>query len=197
MPARSSSCLLALLITWNNHQSSGLLAAHALACLVGRLVFYCSAACLQNKEAEEGGSQAKAPAASDAPTRVTRAASRSRASGVAAAEVCLAHMCCIGRGTKLTFGVCELSYRWPHSVCSPCVTGRTIVAWCRCMKAWQAACMPLGQGNSKNRLAIIDCYRGFRHNMGLPARGQRTHGNEISPKNLLRRLLLPLKQSLM
>ena len=31
--------------------------------------------------------------------------------------------------------------------------------------------------NSKNRLILIGCYRGFRHNMGLPVRGQRTHGN--------------------
>lgn len=31
--------------------------------------------------------------------------------------------------------------------------------------------------NSKNRLVSIGCYRGFRHNMGLPVRGQRTHGN--------------------
>ena len=27
------------------------------------------------------------------------------------------------------------------------------------------------------RLMKIGCYRGFRHNIGLPARGQRTHGN--------------------
>lgn len=31
--------------------------------------------------------------------------------------------------------------------------------------------------NNKNRLIQIGCYRGFRHNIGLPARGQRTHGN--------------------
>ena len=31
--------------------------------------------------------------------------------------------------------------------------------------------------NNKNRLKTIGCYRGFRHNIGLPVRGQRTHGN--------------------
>ncbi len=31
--------------------------------------------------------------------------------------------------------------------------------------------------NIQNRLVFIGCYRGFRHNMGLPVRGQRTHGN--------------------
>lgn len=31
--------------------------------------------------------------------------------------------------------------------------------------------------NSKNRLVSIGCYKGFRHSMGLPVRGQRTHGN--------------------
>ena len=31
--------------------------------------------------------------------------------------------------------------------------------------------------NNKNRLRYIGCYRGFRHNIGLPVRGQRTHGN--------------------
>ena len=31
--------------------------------------------------------------------------------------------------------------------------------------------------NSKKRLFFIGCYRGFRHHIGLPVRGQRTHGN--------------------
>lgn len=31
--------------------------------------------------------------------------------------------------------------------------------------------------NNKNRLKFIGCYRGFRHHIGLPVRGQRTHGN--------------------
>lgn len=31
--------------------------------------------------------------------------------------------------------------------------------------------------NNRNRLIQIGCYRGFRHNIGLPVRGQRTHGN--------------------
>jgi len=36
--------------------------------------------------------------------------------------------------------------------------------------------------NSKNRLVFIGCYRGFRHNMGLPVRGQRTHTNARTAK---------------
>jgi len=36
--------------------------------------------------------------------------------------------------------------------------------------------------NNKNRLVFIGCYRGFRHNMGLPVRGQRTHGNARTAK---------------
>ena len=31
--------------------------------------------------------------------------------------------------------------------------------------------------NNKKRLLSIGCYRGFRHTIGLPVRGQRTHGN--------------------
>ena len=31
--------------------------------------------------------------------------------------------------------------------------------------------------NNTQRLQKIGCYRGFRHTVGLPARGQRTHGN--------------------
>ena len=31
--------------------------------------------------------------------------------------------------------------------------------------------------NNKKRLLSIGCYRGFRHSIGLPVRGQRTHGN--------------------
>ena len=31
--------------------------------------------------------------------------------------------------------------------------------------------------NNKKRLLSISCYRGFRHSIGLPVRGQRTHGN--------------------
>ena len=31
--------------------------------------------------------------------------------------------------------------------------------------------------NNTQRLIQIGCYRGFRHHIGLPARGQRTHGN--------------------
>jgi small subunit ribosomal protein S13 len=30
---------------------------------------------------------------------------------------------------------------------------------------------------NKERLVFISSYRGFRHNQGLPCRGQRTHGN--------------------
>lgn len=56
-----------------------------------RLIYDCTAAFLQDKG--EGGSQAEA-AAADAPTRVTRASSRSRASS-AAADVCLSHTCSI------------------------------------------------------------------------------------------------------
>lgn len=41
--------------------------------------------------------------------------------------------------------------------------------------------------NNKNRLVSIGCYRGFRHNMGLPVRGQRTHGNARTAKALLRK----------
>ena len=33
------------------------------------------------------------------------------------------------------------------------------------------------KGSNTQRLIQIGCYRGFRHNIGLPARGQRTHGN--------------------
>ena len=40
--------------------------------------------------------------------------------------------------------------------------------------------------NSKNRLVFIGCYRGFRHNMGLPVRGQRTHGNARTARRMKR-----------
>ena len=40
--------------------------------------------------------------------------------------------------------------------------------------------------NSKNRLVLIGCYRGFRHNIGLPVRGQRTHGNARTARRILR-----------
>lgn len=43
--------------------------------------------------------------------------------------------------------------------------------------------------NSKNRLVFIGCYRGFRHNMGLPVRGQRTHGNARTARALRGRTL--------
>ena len=38
--------------------------------------------------------------------------------------------------------------------------------------------------NNKNRLIQIGCYRGFRHNIGLPVRGQRTHGNARTVRRL-------------
>jgi len=42
--------------------------------------------------------------------------------------------------------------------------------------------------NNKNRLISIGCYRGFRHNIGLPVRGQRTHGNaRTAKKQVLRK----------
>nr|QES94793.1 ribosomal protein S13 [Trebouxia lynnae] len=41
--------------------------------------------------------------------------------------------------------------------------------------------------NDKNRLVSISCYRGFRHNMGLPVRGQRTHGNARTARALQRK----------
>lgn len=37
-----------------------------------------------------------------------------------------------------------------------------------------------------NRLGFIGCYRGFRHNIGLPVRGQRTHGNARTARSLRR-----------
>ena len=39
--------------------------------------------------------------------------------------------------------------------------------------------------DNRNRLIQIGCYRGFRHNIGLPARGQRTHGNARTARRLL------------
>ncbi len=38
--------------------------------------------------------------------------------------------------------------------------------------------------NNKNRLIGIGCYRGFRHNIGLPVRGQRTHGNARTARRM-------------
>lgn len=38
--------------------------------------------------------------------------------------------------------------------------------------------------NSKSRLINIGCYRGFRHNIGLPVRGQRTHGNARTARRM-------------
>jgi len=38
--------------------------------------------------------------------------------------------------------------------------------------------------NNKNRLIAIGCYRGFRHNIGLPVRGQRTHGNARTARRM-------------
>ena len=38
--------------------------------------------------------------------------------------------------------------------------------------------------NNKNRLKTIGCYRGFRHNIGLPVRGQRTHGNARTARRM-------------
>lgn len=38
--------------------------------------------------------------------------------------------------------------------------------------------------NNKNRLKFIGCYRGFRHNIGLPVRGQRTHGNARTARRM-------------
>ena len=38
--------------------------------------------------------------------------------------------------------------------------------------------------NNKQRLVSIGCYRGFRHNMGLPVRGQRTHGNARTARRM-------------
>ena len=39
------------------------------------------------------------------------------------------------------------------------------------------------------RLIRIACYRGFRHNEGLPVRGQRTHGNSRTVRKLKSNLL--------
>ena len=40
--------------------------------------------------------------------------------------------------------------------------------------------------NNTQRLIQIGCYRGFRHNIGLPARGQRTHGNARTVRRMKR-----------
>ena len=40
--------------------------------------------------------------------------------------------------------------------------------------------------NTLQRLQKIGCYRGFRHNVGLPARGQRTHGNARTVRRIRR-----------
>jgi small subunit ribosomal protein S13 len=50
----------------------------------------------------------------------------------------------------------------------------------------------------KNRvktLIYIGCYRGFRHNLGLPVRGQRTHTNAKTQKKLAHRFFLKKKVS--
>ena len=42
-------------------------------------------------------------------------------------------------------------------------------------------------GNAIKRLKEIRCYRGMRHNLGLPVRGQRTSQNAHTAKKLLGR----------
>ena len=38
--------------------------------------------------------------------------------------------------------------------------------------------------NNRSRLINIGCYRGFRHNIGLPVHGQRTHGNARTARRM-------------
>ncbi len=38
--------------------------------------------------------------------------------------------------------------------------------------------------NNLKRLISIGCYRGFRHNIGLPVQGQRTHTNARTAKRI-------------
>lgn len=40
--------------------------------------------------------------------------------------------------------------------------------------------------NNKKRLISISCYKGFRHSIGLPVRGQRTHGNARTVRRVKR-----------
>jgi small subunit ribosomal protein S13 len=48
--------------------------------------------------------------------------------------------------------------------------------------------------NDVKRLIHIGCYRGFRHNEGLPLRGQRTHTNaKTSRKNKMLRASIRLR----
>ncbi len=44
--------------------------------------------------------------------------------------------------------------------------------------------------NDKKRLLQISCYRGLRHNAGLPLRGQRTHTNAKTMRRLRRSIVL-------
>jgi small subunit ribosomal protein S13 len=41
--------------------------------------------------------------------------------------------------------------------------------------------------NHKRRLNYISCYRGIRHSLGLPTRGQRTHGNAQTARKFKKR----------
>jgi small subunit ribosomal protein S13 len=43
-------------------------------------------------------------------------------------------------------------------------------------------------GNNKSRLGSIGSYRGLRQNLGLPLRGQRTHGNARTARKLRKKI---------